>query len=125
MGCRWPARQRIILGDQHDLFAQRLMLASHERAQNLHLKVDAWLADRFCNNPFEEIEICADGKVNTCCSAWMPASIGSIREHSADQYWNSIKAADIRSSVLTATFPIAAASTARRLYSASYHEIPL
>lgn len=96
--------ERIISGDQHDLFAQRLLIASEEKARNLNLEVDAWLADRFCGNPFEEIEIRADGKVNTCCSAWMPASIGSIHEHHAAQYWNSIKAAEIRSSVLDGDF---------------------
>ena len=96
--------ERIISGDQHDLFAQRLLLASREHAQKLHLEIDDWLGGRFCGNPFEEIEIRADGKVNTCCSAWMPASIGSIYQHSAAQYWNSIEAAEIRSSVLDGDF---------------------
>lgn len=96
--------ERIISGDQHDLFAQRLLFASRERASDLQLHVDDWLADRFCGNPFEEIEIRSDGKVNTCCSAWMPASIGSIHEHTANQYWNSIEAGEIRASVLDGDF---------------------
>ncbi len=105
---RWAAAgrlaERIISGDQHDLFAQRLLFASRERSSDLHLGVDTWLADRFCGNPFEEIEIRADGKVNTCCSAWMPTSIGSINEHTADQYWNSIEAGEIRASILDGDF---------------------
>jgi wyosine [tRNA(Phe)-imidazoG37] synthetase (radical SAM superfamily) len=96
--------ERIIAGDQHDLFAQRLLFASRECASDLHLGVDTWLADRFCGNPFEEIEIRADGRVNTCCSAWMPASIGSIQEHTPDQYWNSIEAGEIRASILDGDF---------------------
>lgn len=96
--------ERIIAGDQHDLFAQRLLFASRECASDLHLDVDAWLEGRFCGNPFEEIEIRADGKVNTCCSAWMPASIGSIHEHTPNQYWNSIEAGEIRASILDGDF---------------------
>lgn len=96
--------ERIIAADQHDLFAQRLLFASRERASDLRLGVDTWLAGRFCGNPFEEIEIRADGKVNTCCSAWMPASIGSIHEHTANQYWNSIEAGEIRASILDGDF---------------------
>lgn len=91
--------ERMIAGDQHDLFAQRLLLASREHSADLTLEVDAWLRDRFCGNPFEEIEVRADGKVNTCCSAWMPRSIGSVYEADARQFWNSTAAADIRRSV--------------------------
>jgi sulfatase maturation enzyme AslB (radical SAM superfamily) len=96
--------ERVTSGHQHDLFAQRILLAARERSASLRLEVDDWLADRFCANPFEEIEIRADGKVNMCCSAWMPAPIGSIREQTGDQYWNSIEAAEIRDSVLSGDF---------------------
>jgi hypothetical protein len=96
--------ERVTSEHQHDLLAQRILLAAREHSPNLHLDVDDWLADRFCGNPFEEIEIRADGKVNMCCSAWMPAPIGSIHEHTGDQYWNSVEAAEIRGSVLNGDF---------------------
>jgi wyosine [tRNA(Phe)-imidazoG37] synthetase (radical SAM superfamily) len=96
--------ERVTSADQHDLFAQRVLLSSREHSRDLHLEIDDWLADRFCGNPFEEIEVRADGQVNMCCSAWMPQPIGSIHEHSGDQYWNSIEAAEIRGSILHGDF---------------------
>jgi hypothetical protein len=96
--------ERVTSGHQHDLFAQRILLAARERSPSLRLEADDWLADRFCGNPFEEIEIRSDGKVNMCCSAWMPAPIGSINEQTGDQYWNSVEAAEIRSSILNGDF---------------------
>ena len=75
-------------------------------ASDLGLEVDEWLRDRFCANPFEEIEIRDTGNVNTCCSAWMPRAIGSV-------HMTEAKASGIRPSprrcvarFSTATFPL-------------------
>ena len=108
-----------------DLFAQRLLLASEEKARSLNLEVDAWLSDRFLRKSLQEIEIRADGKVNTCCSAWMPASIGSIHEHHAAQYWNSIKAAEIpESSVLDGDFSYCSRLYCPKIVQRSFRENP-
>jgi hypothetical protein len=93
---------RIVAVDQHDLFAQRLVLAARERSASLRLAVDDWLEDRFCPSPFEEIEVRADGAVNMCCSAWLPPPIGVIEDGAA--FWNSPAAAEIRRSVLDGDF---------------------
>lgn len=96
--------ERIISGDQHDLFAQRILLASRERSTDLGLEVDEWLRDRFCANPFEEIEIRDTGNVNTCCSAWMPRAIGSVHITEANGLWNSPVAREVRRSILDGDF---------------------
>lgn len=84
--------------DQHDLFAQRLSDAAKARATVLEGEVDAWLADRFCAVPFQQIETRANGAVHFCCSAWQPAPIGSIAAGS-DGFWNSASAREIRRSI--------------------------
>lgn len=96
--------ERLVASDQHDIFAQRLLLAARERSEDLSLAIDNWLADRFCGNPFEEIEIRANGAVHTCCSGWMPVSIGSIYEDAAETFWNSAQAQELRRSVLDGDF---------------------
>ncbi len=96
--------ERSIAADQHDTFAQRLLLAATEKSFDLSLSVDEWLRGRFCSNPFEEIEIRANGAVHTCCSAWMPTPIGSIYKDETNDFWNSSRAQEIRRSVLDGDF---------------------
>ncbi len=93
------ARRAIGL-DQRDLYAQRLaMQATPEGAEQL-AATEAWLKDRFCPRPFEVLETRSDGTANTCCNAWMPASMGRIEAVSAEALWNSPAAQEIRRSVL-------------------------
>jgi hypothetical protein len=106
-GCFEEARlaaERAVGADQHDLFAQRLMLAAAERSADLSLAVDDWLRDRYCASPFTEVEVRADGAINTCCSAWLPSAIGSIEDPSPAAWWNGAAAREIRRSVLQGDF---------------------
>jgi sulfatase maturation enzyme AslB (radical SAM superfamily) len=97
------ARKAVSL-DQSDLYAQRLvMLSAPDRGRSL-AETEAWLTDRFCPRPFEVVETRPNGEVNTCCEAWMPASIGNIGCASAEQVWNSSRAQQIRQSVLDGDF---------------------
>jgi hypothetical protein len=84
--------------DHHDLLAQRLADAAAARSATLEAEVDAWLADRFCPAPFQQIETRTNGAVHFCCSAWQPAPIGNINDGS-DAFWNSEPAREIRRSV--------------------------
>ncbi len=88
--------------DQHDTYAQRLQLAARERSVSLRLEVDDWLQDRFCDNPFSNVEIIGSRDVYTCCAAWMPAKLGHA-EDVAD-VWNGARAAEVRRSVLDGDF---------------------
>ena len=51
--------ERAYAADQHETFAQRIFLAAMEGKHDLHLEVDDWLEDRFCENPFTDVEIIA------------------------------------------------------------------
>ena len=84
--------------DHHDLYAQRLSDAAAAQTAALEGEVDAWLADRFCAAPFQQIETRANGAVHFCCSAWQPAPIGTITEGS-NAFWNSASAREIRRSI--------------------------
>ena len=77
--------------DQHDLLAQRLADAADARSSSLEIEIDAWLADRFCSAPFQQIETRTTGAVHFCCSAWQPAPIGNLADGSGG-FWNSERA---------------------------------
>ena len=96
--------ERAYAMDQHETFAQRLFLAAAEQSQTLRLKVDDWLEDRFCSNPFTDVEVIGSGDVYTCCAAWLPASIGSARDPKRADYWQGTRATEIRRSVLDGDF---------------------
>ena len=86
----------------HDLLAQRIFDAASEQSDMLETPVDAWLADRTCPAPFEELETRENGDVHFCCSAWQPVPIGRLKEGSA--VWTSARAQEIRRSVSDGDF---------------------
>jgi hypothetical protein len=96
--------ERAYARDQHETFAQRVFLAADERSQTLRLKVDTWLEDRFCPNPFTDVEVIGSGDVYTCCAAWLPAPIGSARDPQRPDYWRGERAAELRRSILDGDF---------------------
>jgi pyruvate-formate lyase-activating enzyme len=97
--------ERAFARDQHETFAQRLLLAATERSPTLHLTVDRWLADRFCSSPFTDAEIIGNHDVYTCCAAWLPARIGTLAgKVQATDIWNSTRAAELRRSILEGDF---------------------
>ena len=93
----------VVARDHHDLFAQRVVDAAHDRSPNLESAADRWLADRVCSAPFEQIETRTDGAVHFCCSGWQPVPIGNIADGTAAM-WNSDRAQEIRRSVLDGDF---------------------
>lgn len=95
--------KRAYAADQHEVFAQRIFLAAEEGRSDLHLDVDDWLEDRFCENPFTDVEIIGSKDVYTCCAAWLPASIGAAEDETQD-IWRGQRAKELRRSVLDGDF---------------------
>jgi MoaA/NifB/PqqE/SkfB family radical SAM enzyme len=58
------------------------------------------LANKFCDRPFRQVIINPTGDVHTCCSLFLPISIGNIYQQSWDAIWNSDSARKIRQSIL-------------------------
>ncbi len=90
--------------DHRDLLAQRIELAAAEHAADMKLDVDGWLATRFCNHPFEEIETRSNQDVHSCCSAWLPTPLGRFSEGEVGAFWNSPVAEEVRRSVIDGDF---------------------
>ncbi len=95
--------ERAYAADQHEVFAQRIFLSAKEERQDLHLDVDDWLADRFCSNPFTDVEVIQSRDIYTCCAAWLPASIGAADDPDADP-WRGPRAQELRRSVVDGDF---------------------
>jgi len=62
------------------------------------------LTGYFCANPFSQLDIYEDGKAYTCCSSWLPKSIGNVKDTSIGDLWNSEVSQAIRKSILDGTF---------------------
>lgn len=94
-----------------DLYAQRLLmecelaLAPAEARENHRWSgVDEYLAGRFCDRPWREVQLTGDGSVLMCCEAMLPAAIGNVRENSAEEIWNGAAAQEVRESILDGSF---------------------
>jgi hypothetical protein len=64
---------------------------------------DTWLSDRFCSNPFEQVDTQPNQDIHFCPAAWQPAAIGNLSDD-PETAWNSAKAQEIRRSVLEGDF---------------------
>ena len=63
-----------------------------------------YLAQSFCNRPWEHFEVLHTGAVYTCCSGWMPVPIGDIHTDNPSSIWNSRMAQEVRQSILDGSF---------------------
>lgn len=95
--------ERAYATDQHEVFAQRIYLAALEERPDMHLAVDDWLEDRFCANPFTDVEIIGSKDVYTCCAAWLPAPLGSATQD-IREIWEGPRAVELRRSILDGDF---------------------
>jgi pyruvate-formate lyase-activating enzyme len=102
----WPAAKalssEVTARDHHDLLGQRIFDASVAKSDTLETPVEAWLADRVCTAPFEEMETRENGDIHFCCSAWQPVPIGRIGR--GENPWRSANAREIRRSVTEGDF---------------------
>ncbi len=57
-----------------------------------------------CTHPFEWFEIHPDGRVFTCCPAWLKTPIGNLLTDPIETVWNSPVAHAIRKTVLNGSF---------------------
>jgi hypothetical protein len=69
---------------------------------SLNTKQD--LSGYFCPNPFRQLDIYENGKAFTCCSSWLPKSIGNVNDAPIADLWNSEASQAIRKSILDGTF---------------------
>ena len=53
-------------------------------------------SEYLCRFPFEKAEILSNGDVHLCCAGWLPRVVGSVRENTIAEIWNSKAAAEIR-----------------------------
>ncbi|HRK08968.1 MAG TPA: radical SAM protein [Pseudobdellovibrionaceae bacterium] len=56
-------------------------------------------SDYLCRFPFEKAEILANGDVHLCCAGWLPQVVGSVRDQSIAEVWNSPIANSIREKI--------------------------
>lgn len=68
------------------------------------LNISKNLKGRFCVNPFSQMDVYEGGKVHSCCSTWLPTSIGNIRKIPINEVWNSPVSQMIRESILDGSF---------------------
>jgi len=59
---------------------------------------------KYCDKPFEHLEITPNGDCVLCCPAWLSNLIGNIYEDSILNIWNSEKANLIRQTILDASY---------------------
>lgn len=62
------------------------------------------LKGRFCRNPFEKVEIHANGKMYNCCPGWTDLPLGDVGENGVDDLWNSDVSQEFRRSILDGSF---------------------
>lgn len=58
----------------------------------------------FCANPFNRLEIKADGSVYCCCEGWLPKSLGNILDGDLMAMWRGAAAKEIRETILDGSF---------------------
>jgi hypothetical protein len=64
----------------------------------------SYLRDKFCERPFREFEIANNADVFLCCPNYLPHSVGSAKNASAEQLLNSERAIEIRRSIISGAF---------------------
>ena len=94
-----------------DLFAEAMIIACEHARHELHPEVpdrfagiEEYLAGSFCDRPWKHMEIGVDDGVYLCCPAWLPLCIGTPKNQSAPEIWNSQAATEVRKSLLEGSF---------------------
>lgn len=102
----WGAASRlaaeVTARDHHDLVGQRIADAARIESDDLDTPLEAWLSERTCPAPFEEMETRENRDVHFCCSAWQPVPVGRIGDDKDP--WTGPRAAEIRRSVTDGDF---------------------
>jgi len=62
------------------------------------------LEGRYCDSPFNWIEISADGRTWLCCPTWLPYSVGNVFENTISEIWNSKKVQQIRQTIYNGSY---------------------
>lgn len=73
-----------------------------EHGKSLNSQQD--LRGRFCERPFELMEIHREFYAFACCPSWVPTIIGNCETSDLMQVWNSQKAKAVRAGVLDGSF---------------------
>lgn len=58
----------------------------------------------FCPNPFTQLDVYEGGRAYSCCSSWLPTSIGNVGKRPLLEVWNSDTSQAIRRSILDGSF---------------------
>jgi len=58
----------------------------------------------YCPNPFDRLEIKANGNAYCCCEGWLPKPLGNVLEQDILEIWRDAPAREIRSTVLDGSF---------------------
>jgi len=62
------------------------------------------LENRFCPNPFRQLDLEEDGTAFTCCSAWLPTPMGNLKHRELGELWNGHTMQKIRESIYDGSF---------------------
>ena len=62
------------------------------------------LENRFCPNPFRQLDLEEDGTAFSCCSAWLPTPMGNLKHRTLDELWNGHTMQKIRESIYDGSF---------------------
>ena len=62
------------------------------------------LKGKFCNVPFDHVEVGTGGKIYMCCPSWLPKIIGNIEHQTLSEAWNGEIASQIRKSITDGNF---------------------
>jgi MoaA/NifB/PqqE/SkfB family radical SAM enzyme len=58
----------------------------------------------YCPNPFDRLEIKANGDAYCCCEGWLPKPLGNVLEQNLVEIWHDASAREIRDSILDDSF---------------------
>ncbi len=82
-------------------------------------------APLICTHPFEWFEIHPDGKVFSCCPAWLRTPIGNLLEQPLMEIWNGPAARGLRSNIHNRTFHNCSRKRCPRLATSAPPVMPL
>lgn len=101
------------MNNNYDIRNPYLTRTSHEDSifGKIHIKNELDLvyekktfAGKYCDRPFEYLEITPGGDCVVCCPAWLPNVIGNVYEDSIINIWNSDRANLIRETILDGSY---------------------